>query len=161
MSIKAGVGAIRVIQFVALVLLAILLIPLGAHAFELPQKMALSREEYFIVQQIYRGWAWFGIDMIAALVVNGGLAVLMYGRCPFWPALIATLAVAFSLAIFLIWTLPANQATHNWTFMPADWRRLRWQWEYSHASSAVVVFMGFCAAVSGVLFTRDAAPRVR
>jgi hypothetical protein len=45
--------------FVALLASALMLGPALAHAFELPAKIGLSREEYFVVQQIYRGWAGF------------------------------------------------------------------------------------------------------
>jgi hypothetical protein len=37
------------------------LVPVGAHLFELPNKIGLSEEHYFLVQSIYRGWALFGI----------------------------------------------------------------------------------------------------
>ena len=38
---------------------------------------------------------------------------------------------------------PANQATNNWTQIPANWEHLRWQWEVSHAVNAVITFVGF------------------
>jgi hypothetical protein len=34
-----------------------------AHLLELPAKMRLPRDEYAIVQQIYRGWAFLGIPV--------------------------------------------------------------------------------------------------
>ena len=39
------------------------LAPGAAHLIELPRKMALSQERYFIVQRIYAGWALFGIPI--------------------------------------------------------------------------------------------------
>jgi hypothetical protein len=50
--------------FVALLASALLLGPALAHTFELPTKITLPREEYFVVQQIYRGWAGFSVVLI-------------------------------------------------------------------------------------------------
>ena len=46
-----------VLKILALILTAIILVPSGAHLFELPGKINLDREAYFIVQGIYYGWA--------------------------------------------------------------------------------------------------------
>ena len=50
----------RIIQTLTVVLTALALIPGGAHVADLPAKLSLDREQYFVVQQIYRGWALFG-----------------------------------------------------------------------------------------------------
>jgi hypothetical protein len=42
--------------FVALLTSALVLGPALAHLLELPNKIDLPREEYFIVQKAYRGW---------------------------------------------------------------------------------------------------------
>jgi hypothetical protein len=57
--------------FVALLASALMLGPALAHAFELPAKIGLSREEYFIVQQIYRGWAGFSLVLVVIGCVCG------------------------------------------------------------------------------------------
>ena len=44
--------------------------------------------------------------------------------------------IVANLAIFFVWTFPANQATNNWTVVPKNWNKLRIQWEYSHAAHA-------------------------
>ena len=69
----------------------------------------------------------------------------------FWFALLASLMMVASLAIFSIWTYPANQATTNWTVAPANWASLRTQWEYSHAVNAVVMFVALACVVVAVL----------
>jgi tetrahydromethanopterin S-methyltransferase subunit E len=136
--------ALKAVQFLALVLTAIALVPAGAHLFALANKIGLAQEQYFIVQNIYRGWA------------NFVLAVMLRGqRLPFILALIAGLCVAAMLAIFFTWTYPANQATDNWTAIPADWEPLRRQWEYSHAANALVTFAAFCSVALSVLTTRE------
>lgn len=52
------------------------------------------------------------------------------------------------LAIFALWTLPANQATENWTMIPGTWEALRRQWEYSHAANTVIGFAALCLATN-------------
>lgn len=64
----------RTIQFLAIICVAIAMAGGWAHLLELPNKMALSRDDYFTVQQIYRGWALLGIAVIGALVSTSILA---------------------------------------------------------------------------------------
>lgn len=148
--------ALRLAQFLAIVFTALALVPAGAHLFELPNKIGLAQDEYFVVQNIYRGWALFGIVLFAALGANLTLAVMVHHRrAPFLLALLAFLLVAGTLVIFFTWTYPANQATANWTVVPDDWRELRTQWEYAHAANAVLTFIALCAATLSALLARD------
>ena len=59
------VSRFSILSFLALVLTAIALIPAGAHVFEMSAKMKLGRDAYFVVQGLYRGWAYFGIALLA------------------------------------------------------------------------------------------------
>ena len=146
----------KIIQFLALTLTALALVPSGAHLFALPNKINLVAEQYFIVQSIYRGWSLFGIVLIGALIANLALALLLRGRgAPFVLALLAFLCMALTLVVFFIWTYAANQATNNWTMIPDNWEQLRREWEYSHAANAVVTFAAFCAVTLSVLTTRE------
>ena len=73
-------------QFLALVLSALALVPAGAHLFALPNKIGLAQTDYFIVQNIYRGWALFGIVLFGALAATLVLAILVRRqRAPFPP----------------------------------------------------------------------------
>jgi hypothetical protein len=147
---------LRAAQFLAIVLTALALVPAGAHLFELPNKIGLSQEEYFVVQSIYRGWALFGIALFGALGANLALAIVVRRqRAPFRLAFLAFLLVAATLVIFFIWTYPANQATANWTVVPANWQELRTTWEYAHATNAILTFLALCAVTWSVLVTRD------
>src|SRR5918995_6673301 len=124
-----------VTQFLAIVLTALALVPAGAHLFELPNKIGLAQDDYFVVQNIYRGWALFGIVLFGALAANLALAVMVRRqRAPFRLAVLAFLLVVATLVIFFTWTYPTNQATSNWTAAPENWRELRLQWEYAHAT---------------------------
>jgi hypothetical protein len=144
---------VRVLQFFAIVLTALALVPGGAHFFELPNKIGLSRDHYFVVQAIYRGWALFGAVIIPAILVNLALALMLWRRAErYWPALAAGLILGLTLLIFFSWTYPANRATANWTMITADWESLRIQWELSHAVNAILTFAALCCAtLSGIV----------
>ena len=148
--------ALRLVQFLAIALTALALVPVGAHFFELPNKMLLGQAEYFTVQGIYRGWALLGAVLIAAIAANLVLTIMLRRRRrAFWLAACAFILMAGTLAIFFGWTYPANQATANWTVVPADWPELRRQWEYSHAANAVLTFLALCVATLSVISARD------
>ena len=145
---------LKIVQFLALTLTALALVPSGAHLFTLP--INLVAEQYFIVQNIYRGWSLFGVVLIGALVANLALALLLRGRgAPFLLALFAFLCIALTLVVFFIWTYAANQATNNWMMIPDNWEQLRREWEYSHAANAVVTFAALCSLTLSVLTTRE------
>ena len=71
-------------QFCAVILTALALVPAGAHIFDLPNKIGLPQEQYFVVQGRYRGWNLFGIVLSGALVADAVLAFLLRRkRIPF------------------------------------------------------------------------------
>ncbi|MFL6822074.1 MAG: DUF1772 domain-containing protein [Xanthobacteraceae bacterium] len=147
---------LKIVQFLAVVLTALALVPVGAHAFALLNKIDLGAEQYFIVQNIYRGWALFGIVLVAALLADFALAVMVRRRgAPFVLALLGACGVALTLVIFFVWTYPANQATANWTTITDNWEQLRWQWEYSHAVNAVITFLALCSITWSVVMKTE------
>jgi hypothetical protein len=72
--------SLKVVQFLAVVLTALALVPGDAHAFALLNKIDLAAEPYFIVQSIYRGWALFGIVVIGALLADLALTLMLRRR---------------------------------------------------------------------------------
>jgi len=143
----------QILSFLAIVLTGVALIAPGAHLFELPNKIGLGESQYFTVQSIYRGWWLIGLALPAAFLANLGLAIAVRhdDRIAFWLALAAAALIVANLIIFFVWTQPANAVTANWTTRPEDWQTLRYQWEYSHAVNAGVVFIAFCAATAASL----------
>jgi hypothetical protein len=138
-----------------MVLTALALVPGGAHLFALPNKIGLSESDYFITQGVYRSWALLGIVLIGAAIANVALALFIRAqRAPSIFALIGGLCLVATLVIFFAFTFPANQATNNWTQVPADWEQLRWRWELSHAVKAVITFFAFCSLTISLLLTR-------
>jgi hypothetical protein len=142
--------------FVALLSTAIALGGALAHLFELPNKIALPREQYFIVQGIYRGWAQLAyvlvIEFVSILAV-----ILLYRRQSrvFWLAVAALLCLVAAQVVFWTYTFPANAATANWTVVAADWETLRLQWEYSHAVGAILQLLAMGALIIAALRVRS------
>jgi hypothetical protein len=138
--------------FVAILATALALGGALAHAFELFNKIDMSREQYFTVQRIYDGWNQLAFVLAVELV--GILAVLILYRKDsrvVWPAAVALGSLIAAQAIFWIWTFPANQATGNWTMQPDSWRSLRWSWEFSHLAGAGFQMLAMAALIIAVL----------
>jgi hypothetical protein len=146
----------RSTYFAAIVFVALALVPAGAHVAELLNKMPLDAAAYRTVQQIYRGWALFGVIVFGALASTLVLAVVVRRHpAAFRPALLACLCIAGTQLIFWTATFPVNQMTANWTVLPDNWMALRARWEYSHAASAVLNFVALLALVLSVLRRHD------
>ena len=146
---------LKIVQFLAIMVTAIALMPGMAHLLELANKMQLDRDQYFIVQRIYAGWALLGIALIAAVLVNLLLAIITWGDHPASElALAAAILVGVTLVIFFLWTYPENQATSNWTAIPDDWTGARARWEYSHAANAVLMLIAFGMVTLSVVLSR-------
>jgi hypothetical protein len=142
---------VKALKFLTVVLTALALVPGGAHIFALPNKIHLAEGNYFVTQSVYRGWALFGIVLFGAVFANFALTLALRRRRAFVFVLVCLGCLIASLVIFFAFTFPANQATYNWTQVPADWEELRWQWEISHAVNALITFTGFCSLVMGLL----------
>jgi hypothetical protein len=144
--------AANVAFFIALLTSALVLGPALAHTIELPNKIGLSREEYFIVQKLYRGWnqiGWLLGVQVAALLVAGILARME--RRVMVLTFLALACVLAAQAVFWIFTQPANVATANWTLKPDDWEKLRRQWEFSHVAGAAFQVLGLALLITAVL----------
>jgi hypothetical protein len=147
---------VRTIQFFAIVVSALALVPSGAHLFALPNKIGLSQPEYLTAQSIYYGWAILGILWPAGAILSAALAFLIRQQgLPFWLAALAALCFVAMLIVFFVWTFPANQATENWVVLPENWETLRRQWEYSHAVNAALALLAFCLVTMSVVSWRS------
>jgi hypothetical protein len=144
-----------VVFFVALLATALALGAALAHALELPNKMALSRDEYFVVQKIYAGWNRLAVLLLVELVAMIAAAYRSrYQPKVFWPVVIAILCFLAAQALFWTLTYPSNAATENWTVVPADWEAHRRRWEYSHLGGAAFQLAALSAMIVAVLARR-------
>jgi hypothetical protein len=140
--------SIKAVRFCALFFSGLALVPTGAHLAELPHKIGMSAAEYLTVQQIYRGWALFGIVIFAAILSTLLLAIAVRGAGrTFKLTVIALLCIVGTQGVFWIFTFPVNQATVNWSTLPPNWTELRAQWEYSHAVSGGLNLIAFAALI--------------
>jgi hypothetical protein len=147
-----------VAAFLAIVLTALALIPGGAHALELANKMRLGQRDYFVAQSLYRGWQLVGFFAVGALGANIWAALLHRGAA-FWLFAIAAGLIAATLVVFFVWTFPVNKATAMWTSQPANWRKLRTRWEYSHAANAAITFLALSCTALALVAANDQSPR--
>ena len=148
-------GRVKIAFFVAIMATALALGGALAHAFELPNKMLMSRGDYFVTQQAYRGWSLLALVLVVQLASMLWLASgVRRERRIFAPVLVAVGCLVTAQIIFWIWTYPANGATDNWTRIPQDWADLRRQWEFSHAAGAVFQ-LGAMAALTVAALRRS------
>ena len=139
-------------RLLAVVSVALYLIPAGAHLFELANKMYLPPAEYMIVQRIYAGWSLFGVAIVAALFLTSiHTFIVRADRTAFLLSLTSVLCLVATQMIFWAFTYPMNVASNNWTVTPENFEVARRQWEYSHAVNAVITFIAFVAIISSVL----------
>ncbi len=149
----------NILKVLAVVITAIALIPSAAHLFELPGKIDLGRDDYFVVQGIYAGWAFFAVPIFLAILANALLCIAEWRQRDARAALagLSALLIAIGLGIFFVWVFPGNVATENWTQPTDDWEHLRTNWEYGHAADALLVFAAFVATCIAAV----GSPKVR
>src|SRR5262249_13306663 len=155
-SSRENAVLLKSLRLITIVMVALCLVPAGAHFFELANKMSLSPVAYMTVQKIYAGWALFGIPIITALLLTPIHAFTMRNdRAAFLMSVTGVLCLAATKVIFWISTYPINVATNNWTIAPEAFEAARRQWEYSHAINAVLPFVAFVAITLSVLSHKD------
>jgi len=137
--------------FVSILLGGILLVPSGAHLLEMSRKLVMDRESYFVTQQVYLGWALFGIPIVIKIVLDALLFVRSRRSCQAaaYAALLSAVLIACGLVTFFIWVQPGNVATSNWSKSVENWQALRRSWEYGHAAIAVLTLLAFGAIAFG------------
>jgi hypothetical protein len=139
------------VEFLAVILTALALVPGAAHVMQLPNKLPMTREMYLIAQRLYRGWNMSAFVVIGALIATL-ILMLEADEQAFAPALIAFLAIVATQIVFWTFTFPVNRRTHNWTQAPQEnWQSLRDRWEFSHAASAALNFIAVVSVTIAVL----------
>ncbi|CDX18186.1 conserved membrane hypothetical protein [Mesorhizobium sp. ORS 3324] len=144
-----------------------------AHALELPGKMRLGREEYFVVQRIYYPGFTIGggIAEIGGIVATFVLMLTLSGPVRFWLVGGALVALLVMQLVFWLMTQPINKhwlqeveltapakrffATEGSSGAPPtpteEWTTLRNQWELSHvirAASAMLSLILLTTAIA-------------
>lgn len=155
------------LNVIALILVAVALVPAMAHALELPGKLRLDRAQYLAVQKIYYpGFTFAGIAEPAAIAINAILLFVLRGSPAFGPTLIALAGLIAAHAIYWVVTHPVNKfwlhdeklgeagarffSAGNEGPRDVEWTRLRDRWEYSHVARALLVFIAFVSLAFAV-----------
>ena len=142
----------RIALAIALLSTAIALGEALAHLFELPNKIGLSRDDYFVVQGIYRGWDLLASVLLVQLLSIVAVIVLSrHEREARTLGIVALICLIAAQGLFWTFTYPANVATDNWTRIPVNWETLRRSWEYSHAAGAICQLAGMIALIGAAI----------
>lgn len=158
-------ATLKTARFVALLATALSAGVALAHLLELPNKIALSQQDYLFVQQhLYTG---FGrvvglIELVAFLATIVIVVLLRKRRVSFLLTLFALICLAVAQVVWQLHNGSVNQAVDTWTptTMPSDWMTYRDRWEYAHATRAVLYLVGFSAIALSVLMDSQISRRV-
>lgn len=134
-----------------------------AHALEMPGKMRLNRDQYYVTQTIYYpGFTWGGLaEPIAILVTAMTLAVTPANTRSFWLIVVALSGLVSTQLVFWLRVQPVNrqwlgstslsEAAERFfrtgeTATPSpNWTRLRDRWENGHLTRALASTAAFVA----------------
>jgi hypothetical protein len=152
----------NLLRFTVIIFSAIVLSALMAHLLSMDVKMKLGKEQYALAQSLYRGWAWLGIfEILTILLLLIWLISERKTYRRFYTLLAALCFFSVSLALFFMYTFPANQQTRNWTELPDSWMILRSRWEYSHAARTCLNLLGFSFLIIHLLIRKTKGSKQR
>lgn len=135
------------------------------HLLEMPAKMTYDGTLWLtLLHTLYGTFGTIGAFIeVGAVVTAVVLVVLVRRRRPAcgW-TLVGALCLVVAHVAWWVWVAPVNAAMAPLTpaTLPADWMRLRDQWEYTHAARAVLQMVALGALVYSLLVeTPTAASR--
>lgn len=160
------------LEIITCLLVAAAMAPALAHVLEMPGKMRLDRQHYFVVQRIYYpGFTAAGIAEPGSILATMILAALVpLGTAKFWLVATAFLAMTAMQVVFWTVTQPVNRTwvkdiklsksakvffdTERERPSAADgeeWTVLRDRWENSHLIRAALAVLGFVALLLAIV----------
>jgi uncharacterized membrane protein len=146
----------KTLRFLTIMLTALSMSAAFAHLLEMPGKLKYDGAMWLnLLQTLYPTFGKVsGICEIGAVVA--ALVLVISVRKHFkvfrW-ALLGASCLVVTHAIFWIWVAPVNAALVPLTpaTLPANWEQLRDQWEFGHASRAVLQIVALAAFVIFIL----------
>lgn len=146
----------KILRFLTIMLTALSLSAAFAHLLEMPAKLTYDGALWlYLLQTLYPTFGKIsGVCEIGAVVAALVLVVAIRNRSrAFRWTLLAASCLVVTHAIFWIWVAPVNAALVPLSpeTLPADWTRLRDQWEFAHASRAILQIVALAALVISVL----------
>ena len=136
---------INVLRILAVILTGMALIRPMMDLVALPSVITLTQDDYGALQNAYRSWAWLEFIRLASFL---SIVALLFAEREhtrvIWPIRCAFIAQLVMVVLYVVFTLPINLTTFNWTFFPdSNWAWLRIEWEYANAVSAVIGALSF------------------
>jgi hypothetical protein len=146
------------VQLGAVALIALALMPAGAHVFEVSGKLALTPTDYVTLQSVHHGWTAFAITTLLATVAVGGHTYLVRRNATsFGWSMVALVFVGTAQIVFWTVAYPINAATEGWSVLPLDFDAARQKWEYAFAGAGILSFAGLLALVRSIEASRPFA----
>jgi hypothetical protein len=146
------------VQFAAVALTALALVPVGAHVFELSSSLALSPTDYVTVQRGHHVSLQFASTVLLATTAIGLHSYLVSrNAASFGWSMVALVLVSVAQVVFWAVAYPVNAATQGWSVLPVDFEMLRRKWEYATAAAGVLSFAGLLALVRSIEASRPFA----
>jgi Domain of unknown function (DUF1772) len=148
---------VRIWRLLTIMLTALSMGTALCHLLEMPAKITYGGALWLmLLQTLYRPafgtiGAFFEFGAVVTAVVLTFL--VRRHRSAFVWTLLGAFCLVVAHAAFWIWIAPVNATMSPLTpeTLPADWIRLRNQWEYTHAARAVLQIVAFGALVFSVL----------
>jgi hypothetical protein len=147
---------VKISRLVAIMLTALSMGTALCHLLEMPAKITYEGALWLtLLQTLYPPafgtiGAFFEVGAVVTAVV---LTFLVRRRPGFVWTLLGALCLVVAHAAFWIWVAPVNATMSPLTpeTLPADWMRLRNQWEYTHAARAALQIVALGALVFSIL----------
>ena len=146
-------------RFVAVMLAALTLLLGYCHLMQLPSR--LGWDQYLWVGSTVQGGLYAAFGSVGAVIFMATVIALAlnayftreHGRPGFVLALAAAVLFAASFVLWWVLVYPVNVELAKWVNgpVPADWTKYRANWEWGHATIAVVELLGFAALIWSVL----------
>lgn len=141
--------ALRIFQFLAIVLMGVQLGVAYAHFMQMPGKLTLPLDCYILVQnQVISYRVKLGFIEIPSFV-SAALATVLTRRHQkvFCLTLVGLICMVLMWAIWAIFIQPINQQIDGWTVTnaPSNWADFRYQWHVYHLIRLGIAAIGMAA----------------
>ena len=150
--------ALRLVQFLAVVLMGVQLGVSYAHFMQMPGKLSLPLDCYILVQnQVISYRVKLAFIEIPSLVSTALATILI--RCQrsvFWLTLIGLVCMILMWLVWALFIQPINQQIDGWTpaTAPSNWTDLRYQWHFYHLVRLGIASLGMAALTLSLLVGR-------
>lgn len=148
---------LKIWRFITIMLVALSMSAALCHLLEMPGKLMLDGALWLtLLQTVYppvfgTAGAFFEVGAVLTVVV---LAIIVRRHRPaFIWTLLGALCVVAAHAIYWIWVVPVNATLLPLIpeTLPENWTALRDQWEYGHATRAILQIIALGALLLSVL----------